>query len=159
MQKMNKSLWTGLHGCVVCLLAVMLSSCSSTVGLGGGKSSFVSTTVKNSSRASVNAAVKSVFREEGFSLLDEGPNDFHFRKWGGKSTEIIYGSWFTDGVAIEPEVLVFDKGNGEFAVHCDVYMREHNGSDLLDANWKLLGSGKLAYSGMMNRIKKRAEGG
>ena len=97
-------------------------------------------------------------REEGVSLLSESPNEFHFRKWGGKSTEIIYGSWFTEGVAIEPEVLVFDKGNGEFAVHCDVYMREHSGSELLDANWKLLGSGKLAYSRMMTRIKKRAEG-
>lgn len=145
-------------GCLAGLLAVLASGCSSVVGVGGGDSAFVSTTVNGSTRARVNAAVKSVFREEGFTLINESPNEFDFRKWGGRTTELIYGSWFTDGVAIEPEVLVFDKGEGTFAVHCDVYMREHNGSELLDANWRLLASGKMAYNGLMRKIKKRAEG-
>lgn len=140
------------------MMALVLGSCGSTVGVGGGSGSFVSTPVANSTRAKVNAAVKSVFREEGFTLIREGSNDFYFRKWGGTSTEVIYGSWFTDGVAIEPEVVVFDKGAGNFTVHCDVYMREHNGSELLDANWRLMGSGKMAYNGIMKKIRRRAEG-
>lgn len=147
-----------VRGGLAGVAALLLGACGSTVGVGGGAGSFVSTSVENSSRSKVNAAVKSVFREEGFTLLREGSNDFYFRKWGGKSTEVIYGSWFTEGVAIEPEVVVFDKGAGNFTVHCDVYMREHNGSELLDANWRLLGSGKVAYNGIMKKIKRRAEG-
>ena len=139
-------------------LVLVASGCGSTVGVGGGSSSFVSTTIKNSSRASVDAAVKSVFREEGFTLINQTPDKFHFRKWGGRSTEVIYGSWFTEGVAIEPEVLVFDKGGGTFTVHCDVFMREHQGREILDANYQLRASGKAAYSGMMRKIRKRAEG-
>jgi len=158
MEKMKRTHWVVLQGCLVGILAVLLSSCGSSVGVGGGSKSFVSTTVANSSRGAVNAAVKAVFREEGFSLIGEDAGEFHFRKWGGRSAELIYGSWFTEGVAIEPEVMVFDKGQGTFSVHCDVYMREHNGSDLLDANWRLLGSGKMAYNGLMKKIKKRAEG-
>jgi hypothetical protein len=142
---------------LLALTSILLCSCGSTVGVGGGKSSFVSTSIENSSRSAVDAAVASVFREEGFSLLTRDANQFNFRKWGGRSTEIIYGSWFADGVAIEPEVIVFDKGAGAFTVHCDVYMREHTGSELLDANWRLLGSGKIAYSGMMRKIRARAE--
>lgn len=156
--KMMQSRVPFLLACLVLVLPVLLTGCAGTAGVGGGSGSFVSTSVQNSSSGAVRAAVKAVFREEGFSLINEGSNNFHFRKWGGKSTEIIYGSWFTDGVAIEPEVVVFDKGAGNFTVHCDVYMREHNGSELLDANWRLLGSGKMAYNGMMKKIKKHAEG-
>jgi len=77
---------------------------------------------------------------------------------GGESARLIYGSWFSEGVSAEPEVIVIDRGNGDFAIHCDVYMRENSGSDLLDANWKLRGSGKIAYQRLMNRIKAMAEG-
>lgn len=157
-RKTRRAVAAMMRACLLGSLVAVATSCSSTVGVGGGASSFVSTTVTNSTRASVNAAVKAVFREEGFSLINESANEFQFRKWGGRSAEIIYGSWFTDGVAIEPEVVVFDKGQGTFSVHCDVYMREHNGSELLDANWRLLGSGKMAYNGLMKKIKKRAEG-
>jgi hypothetical protein len=147
-----------LKACSAGLAILLLASCASTVGVGDSAGSFVSTSVENSSHRKVHAAVKSVFREEGFSLLSEEPNEFHFRKWGGRSTEIIYGSWYTEGVAIEPEVIIFDQGAGNYTVHCDVYMREHNGSELLDANWRLLSAGKSAYRGLMKKIKKRAEG-
>lgn len=91
-------------------------------------------------------------------LVSQGPYDIHFRKMGGESARLIYGSWFSEGVAAEPEVIVIDQGNGSFTVHCDVYMREHSGSELLDANWKLRGNGKIAYSRLMSQIKKTAEG-
>lgn len=136
----------------------MISSCASSVGLGRGKTSFVQTTVNNSTRSTVEAAVKSVFKQEGFSLISQGPYDLHFSKMGGESARLIYGSWFSEGVTAEPEVIIIDRGNGTFSVHCDVYMREHSGSELLDANWKLRGSGKLAYQRLMGRIKKTAEG-
>lgn len=138
-------------------LPLLASSCASVVGVGGGKNSFVSTTVQNSTRGSVDEAVKSVFREEGFTLISQRSNEFHFRKWGGRSAEIIYGSWLTEGVAIEPEVVIDARGAGTFGVNCDVYMREHNGKELLDANWRLRSSGKRAYNGMMKKIRKRAE--
>lgn len=135
------------------------SSCRSTVGIGSTSSaSFASTQINNASRASVDAAITSVFREEGFNQVYTGANSFRFQKWGGTSTNVIYGSWFTDGVAIEPEIEVVNLGSNKYAVLCDVFMREHNGSDLLDANWRLLGSGKVAYNGLMKKIKKRAEG-
>lgn len=159
MGKRKESMGARWQGCVLAGVAVFLVSCGGTVGVGrGGKSSFVSTSIQNTSRPAVDAAVQSVFQDEGFTLLYRGTNDFHFRKWGGTSAQIIYGSWFSDGIAIEPEVVVFDKGAGSFTVHCDVYMREHTGSDLLDANWRLLGTGKLAYNGLMRDIKRRAEG-
>lgn len=91
-------------------------------------------------------------------MVNEGPYDMHFRKMGGESARLIYGSWFSEGVTAEPEIIVIDRGQGNFAVHCDVYMREHSKSELLNANWKLRGSGKIAYQKLMNRIKKRAEG-
>lgn len=138
-------------------LVLILAACASTVGVGGGSGSFVSTTISNSSAEAVDAAVKSVFREEGFSLLRQSSKSYYFQKWGGRSAEIIYGSWFTEGVAVEPEVIVFDKGAGNFTVHCDVYMREHNGSELLDSDWQLMGAGKVAYNGLMKKIKERAE--
>ena len=147
-----------LKACSAGLTALFLTACGSTVGVGDSAGSFVSTSVAQSSQGKVNTAVKSVFLEEGFTLLSEETNEFHFRKWGGRSTEIIYGSWFTDGVSIEPEVVIFDKGAGNFTIHCDVYMREYNGSELHDANWRLLGAGKSSYRGLMRKIKKRAEG-
>lgn len=139
------------------MLAVMLSSCASSVGLGHGSSSFVSVKINNSSREKVDAAVMSVFREEGFSLVSQGPYDTHFRKLGGGSAKLIYGSWFSEGVSAEPEVIIVDLGGGNYRVHCDVYMREHSGSEMLDANWKLLASGKVAYQKLMAKIKKRSE--
>ncbi|MFC4992012.1 hypothetical protein [Rubritalea tangerina] len=132
------------------------TSCSSTVGIGNSSNAFVSTEINNSSRSKVNSAIKSVFQEEGFALISQGANDYRFQKWGGTSTEVIYGSWFTDGVAIEPEVEIVTLGNNNYVVLCDVYMREHSGSSL-DANWRLMGSGKIAYNGLMKKIKKRAE--
>lgn len=147
-----------IQAACLCLLAVMLSSCASSVGLGGGRSSFASTTINNSTRSTVDAAIRAVFQEEGFTFVSQGPYDMHFRKMGGDSAKLIYGSWFSEGVSAEPEIIVVDRGSGNFAVHCDVYMREHSGSDLLDANWKLRGSGKVAYNRLMGRIKKMAEG-
>lgn len=147
----------GLLLVCLCALAVMISSCASTVGLGGSRSSFASTTINNSTRSTVDAAIKTVFQQEGFTLVSQGPYDMHFSKMGSESARLIYGSWFSDGVSAEPEIIVIDRGNGSFAVHCDVYMREHSGSELLDANWKLRGSGKIAYNRLMARIKKTAE--
>lgn len=141
----------------LCALGLILSSCASSVGLGGGRSSFASTTINNSTRSTVDAAVKSVFQAEGFQLVSEGPYDMHFRKMGSESARLIYGSWFSDGVTAEPEIIIVDRGNNSFTVHCDVYMREHSNSELLDANWKLRGSGKVAYNRLMSRIKKTAE--
>jgi hypothetical protein len=137
----------------------LATSCRSTVGIGSTSSgSFASTQINNSSRSSVDSAISSVFREEGFTQVYKSGNSFRFQKWGGTSTNVIYGSWFTDGVAIEPEIEVVTLGDNNYAVLCDVFMREHNGSDLMDANWRLLGSGKMAYNGLMKKIKKRAEG-
>jgi len=142
----------------LCLVAFFVNSCASSVGLGGGRSSFARCNISNSSRAAVDSAIRSVFKEEGFLLVSQGPYDFHFTKMGGDSAKLIYGSWFSEGVSAEPEIIVVDRGNGNFSVHCDVYMREHSGSELLDANWKVRGSGKLAYNRLMDRIKDRAEG-
>ena len=139
------------------MLAVLLSSCASTVGLGRGNSSFVSAEINNSSRKKVDAAVLSVFGEEGFSVVSQGDDDIHFRKMGGGSAKLIYGSWLSEGVSAEPEVTIVDHGGGNYGVHCDVYMREHSGSELLDANWKVMASGKRAYQKLMKRIKKRSE--
>ena len=147
-----------IKGACLCILAVMLSSCASTVGLGGGRSSFVSTNITGSTRSTVDSAIYAGFQQEGFHLVSHGPYDMHFKKMGGESARLVYGSWFSEGVSAEPEVIVVDRGNGNFAVHCDVYMRENSGSELLDANWKLRGAGKLAYQRLMNRIKKTAEG-
>ena len=146
-----------LQGFFLCMFAVIISSCASSVGLGRGESSFVSVEINNSSRAKVNAAVISVFREEGFSLVSQGPYGIHFRKLGGGSAKLIYGSWLSEGVSAEPEIIIADLGGGNYGVHCDVYMREHSGSELLDANWKVVASGKKAYQKLMNRIKKRSE--
>ena len=140
-------------------LAFFLNSCASSVGLGGGRGkSFAYCNISNSSREAVDAAIRSVFKEEGFQLVGQGPYDFHFMKMGGDAAKLVYGSWFSEGVSAEPEIIVVDRGNGNFTVHCDVYMREHSGSELLDANWKVRGSGKIAYNRLMNRIKHRAEG-
>jgi len=146
-----------LRGACLCMLSVMLSSCASSVGLGRGNSSFVSVEINNSSRAKVNAAVISVFREEGFSLVSQGPYGIHFRKLGGGSAKLIYGSWLSEGVSAEPEIIIADLGGGNYGVYCDVYMREHSGSELLDANWKVVASGKRAYQKLMKRIKERSE--
>ena len=146
---------------VVLASASILSttSCSSTVGLGGaGSSSFASTTITNTSRARVDSAILQSFREEGFRLISQSPNSFHFQKWGSTSATVIYGSWFTEGVAVEPQVQVVDIGGGNYTVLCDVYMREHNGNSLNDANYKLLASGKVAYNNLLRKIKKQAEG-
>jgi hypothetical protein len=154
---MIKTLFTA----VVLATAGILSttSCSSTVGLGGaGSSSFASTTITNTSRARVDAAILQSFREEGFRLIAQRGNSFHFQKWGGTSAQVIYGSWFSDGVAVEPQIQVVDIGGGNYTLLCDVYMREHNGNELLDANYKLLASGKVAYNNLLRKIKKQAEG-
>lgn len=134
------------------------TSCGSTVGVGSGSGALASTKIQNTNRAKVDSAIQSVFREEGFTLLHRRSDSFHFQKWGGTSTQVIYGSWFTEGVAIEPEVEVVQLSPTSYSVLCNVNMREHNGSELLDANWKLLGSGKIAYNGLMKKVKKRAEG-
>ncbi|MFC5050840.1 hypothetical protein ACFPK9_09455 [Rubritalea spongiae] len=147
--------------CTVLATASILSttSCSSTVGLGGaGSSSFASTTIQNTTRARVDSAILQSFRQEGFSLINQTANGFNFQKWGGTSAQVVYGSWFSDGVAVEPQVQVVDIGGGNYTVLCDVYMREHNGNELLDANYKLLASGKLAYHNLLKKIKKQAEG-
>ena len=161
MPKINRSRLSKfflIQGASLCLLAVVLNSCASTVGLGGGRSSFVSTHISGSTRSTVDASIRAVFQQEGFNLVNQGPYDMHFRKMGSDSARLIYGSWFSQGVSAEPEVIVVDRGDGNFSVHCDVYMREHSGSDLLDANWKLRGSGKIAYQRLMGRIKAMAEG-
>lgn len=145
--------------CLTIISSVCITSCSSTVGLGGaGSSSFASTTITNTSRARVDSAISQSFRQEGFRLLRQTPNSFHFQKSGGTSAQVIYGSWFTEGVAIEPEIQVVNIGGGNFTLLCDVYMREHNGAALLDANYKLLASGKMAYNSLLRKIKKLAEG-
>ncbi|MFT5882288.1 MAG: hypothetical protein ACI9FG_000789 [Crocinitomicaceae bacterium] len=133
------------------------TSCRGTVGIGSTSNAFASTQINNSSRSIVESAIRSVFREDGFSLVSQSGNTFQFQKWGGRSTEVVYGTWFTDGVAVEPEVEMVVLGDGNYAVLCDVYMREH-GSSLNNANHRLLASGKLAYNGMMRKVKKRAEG-
>ncbi len=147
-----------IQGACLCFLAIVLNSCASTVGLGGGRSSFVGTDISGSTRSTVDASIRAVFQQEGFHLVSHGPYDMHFRKMGSDSARLIYGSWFSPGVSAEPEVIVVDRGDGNFSVHCDVYMRENSGSDLLDANWKLRGSGKMAYQRLMGRIKSMAEG-
>jgi len=145
----------------VCALGIasltLGTSCRGTVGIGSTSNAFASTQINNSSRSSVESAIRSVFREDGFSLVSQSGNTLQFQKWGGRSTEVVYGTWFTDGVAIEPEVEIVVLGDGNYAVLCDVYMREH-GSSLMKANYRLLASGKLAYNGMLKKVKKRAEG-
>lgn len=147
-----------LSACALGIASLTLgTSCRSTVGIGSSSNAFASTQINNSSRGSVESAIRSVFREDGFSLISQSGNTFYFQKWGGRSTEVVYGTWFTDGVAVEPEVEIVTLGNGNYAVLCDVYMREHD-SSLMKANHRLVASGKLAYNGMMKKVKKRAEG-
>ncbi len=138
-------------------LPLVVASCGSPATMGGKTTSLASTTIQTSSRSSVDEAVKYVFQEEGFSLLNQTPSEFRFRKWGGFATVAKYGSLQSEGVAIEPEVTVRPKGQGVYLVECEVYMREHSGHELLDTNRRLRISGKFAYGGLMKKIKKRAE--
>ena len=147
-----------LSACALSAATLTLgTSCRGTVGIGSSSNAFASTEIHHSSRSKVDSAIRSVFREDGFSLVSQTGNTYQFQKWGGRSTEIVYGTWFTDGVAVEPEVELVELGNGAYAVLCDVYMREH-GSSLMKANHRLVASGKIAYNGMMKKVKKRAEG-
>ncbi|WP_018970938.1 hypothetical protein [Rubritalea marina] len=133
-----------------------IPSCSSVVGIGNNSSSFASTEIHNASRSRVRNAVVQTFRAEGFSLIYEKGNSLRFQKWGGTSAELIYGSWYTEGVAVEPEVEIVELGGNSYAVLCDVFMREHSGSSF-DANYRILATGKMAYDKLMKKIKKIAE--
>ena len=136
---------------------VLMPSCSSVVGIGGSNSAFSSTEIHNSTKDRVRAATIQVFKAEGFALVYENKNSLRFQKWGGTSAEVIYGSWYTEGVAVEPEIEIVHLGNDDYAVLCDVFMREHSGSSF-DANYKILATGKFAYDKLMKKIKTAAEG-
>lgn len=133
------------------------TSCSSVVGIGSTNNAFSSTEIHNTDRQRVRDAVVRVFQAEGFALVSENKNSLRFQKWGGTSAEIIYGSWYTEGVAVEPEIEIVHLGNRDYAVLCDVFMREHSGSSF-DANYKILATGKFAYDKLMKKIKNIAEG-
>lgn len=136
---------------------ISLNSCASTVGVGPTSGSLVGTQIENSTQQRVNGAVKSVFLEDGFTLVSQSSTSFHFRKWGGLSTAIMYGSLQSEGVAAEPEILVTNLGNGRFMVNCDVYMRENKHDSLISTDYKLKASGMVAYNGLMKKVKTRAE--
>ena len=140
------------------LITAGLSGCASTAGVGPSSSSWISVSIENTTRSAVDQAVMDVFRRDGFTLVSRSPYGFSFRKWGGRSTEIMYGSWFTKGVAAEPQITVTNPSAGTYRVHCDVFMREPHRGTLSGSEHQLRAVGRSAYLGLLEQVKQQARG-
>ena len=140
------------------VLSLLLTGCGTTAGVGPTSSNFASTTIKNTSRAAVDQAVIEVFTGDGFQLISKNSDGFTFRKWGGKSTQIVYGDWFSDGVAVTPTVTVAPAGSGTFKVGCNVTMMEEDVFGELEEKWNPVLIGKSAYNGLLRQVRDRAQG-
>ena len=135
--------------------ALLLSGCSSTVGV--GSDSFASVEVRNSSLPRVRSATIEVFQYHGFQLTTQTERSLSFRKWGDSKTELMYGSFNSAGVQIQAEIIITSIAAESFRVHCDVTMHENKGGGTVDRNWDLKLMGKHAYKGMLREIKAKAE--
>ena len=141
-------------GAALCLLLV---GCGTTAGVGPTSGSFASTTIKNTNRTAVDQAVTNVFTGDGFQLISKTSDGFTFRKQGGKSTQIVYGDWFTDGVAVSPKVSVTPAGPATYKVGCNVTMMEENVFGELEEKWNPVLIGKSAYNGLLRQVRDRAQ--
>ncbi len=140
------------------VLSLLLTGCGTTAGVGPTSGSFASTTIKNTNRAAVDQAVIDVFTGDGFQLISKNSDGFTFRKWGGKSTQIVYGDWFTDGVAVSPKVSVTPIGPDTYKVGCNVTMMEEDVFGELEEKWNPVLIGKSAYNGLLRQVRDRAQG-
>ena len=138
--------------------SLLLTSCGTTAGVGPTSGNFAATTIKNTNRAAVDRAVVDVFTGDGFRLVSRTSDSFTFQKWGGKSTQIVYGDWFSDGVVVSPEVNVASIGSGAYRVGCNVTMMEEDVFGELEQKWKPVLIGKSAYKGLLRQVRDRAQG-
>ena len=143
---------------IAALSSLLLAGCGTTAGVGPTTSNFAATTIKNTNRAAVDQAVLAVFVGDGFQLVSQSSNTFTFRKWGGKSTQVVYGDWFTDGVAVSPTVNVTPVGQGAYRVGCNVTMMERDVFGELEEKWNPVLIGKSAYKGLLRQVRDRAQG-
>ncbi len=139
-------------------LAIVLSSCGASVGLGGTgatSDSLASVSVNSTDLAKAKRVTRQVFSEEGFRETGTSSNTILFTKVGGRSARLAWGGWY-DEVMINPEVLVMPGASG-IRIDCDLYITNYSeafGESSARKPWR---AGRSAYRSVLKRIKKQIE--
>jgi len=134
-----------------------LVSCGSAVGLGNTENHLAAVKLQTGSKAEIKKTTVQVFSREGFQYQYADGDTLKFRKSGGDMANLMFGRFNTPGVYAEPEIEVVDYGGGVHWLFCNVYMREHSDSELLDANWKVRQAGSHGYKMLLLKVKKHVE--
>lgn len=109
--------------------------------------------------ATISNAVIDVFEENGFQLLDAAPRKITFYKPGNTSTQIVWGNLANSNpIWVQPEVTFAPRSRGNaWDVRCDVSIRQSNSTFGVDEKKPFL-TGRIPYTDMLNKAKKRVEG-
>ncbi|MBC8126865.1 MAG: hypothetical protein H8M99_06945 [Gloeobacteraceae cyanobacterium ES-bin-144] len=140
------------------VLALLLSACGSSVGVGdNGVDNLASTRVKASSQELLSSAVMGVFQGEGFAVLSRTSQSITFTKQGGRSADVM---WKTLGnsnpVMIRPTVSWRPSGAGEYWLGCQVEVAQES-TVFGETVRQPMMVGKSAYNDLLRQVKRRVE--
>lgn len=141
-------------------VALLVAGCGQSMGVSGGRSSnLASTRIRTTSSSSVRAAVLSVFKEEGFTVLSESKQSITFSIAGGRRADIMWSTINNPNlVMIQPTVTWRNIGPGEILVECSVEVTQRM-TAFGETSRKPMLAGKTAYNKMLRRVRQRVETG
>lgn len=141
-------------------VALLIAGCRSSMGVSGDRSNdLASTRIQTSSTSTVRAAVLSVFKEEGFTVVSESKQSITFTIQGGRRADLMWSTINNPNpVMIQPTVRWRSIGSGEMLVECRVEVTQKNTAFGKTTRQPVL-TGKNAYNNLLRRVRQRVEQG
>ena len=147
---------TQLHIFAAALLvlgAATLTGCQSNRQ--AGSYSHAAETIKGRSDAEIRQVTKSVFGEDGYALVAEGPAFMAFQKPGTRRDAIKWGGWYGDGVAIRARVMMTALADNSCVLQLDMFAVRDASDPVFESENRMLMVNKRPYRKLMDKIAKQ----
>ncbi|MGD0258786.1 MAG: hypothetical protein ABSD29_03075 [Verrucomicrobiota bacterium] len=149
--KTHKLLFSGL----LALGAISFVGCQSAHQ--PGSSSHASLTVKGRSDAEIRQATKTVFAEDGYTLVLEGEKFMGFQRPGSRRDALKWGGWSGEGVVIRAKVKMSKLADDSRLLQLDMFAVRDAGDGIVESESRMILLNKKPYRQLMKEIGKRLQ--
>lgn len=144
---------------IVVTLAICVGCQSSKPAPGTPKDdALASVFITNSTRAAINDATLTVFRENGFALMSTSYTEQVYDRKGSRWENLAYGGWF-EGVWTRAKVGLNAFDVGVHRLSCTAYRVEGHGDRTMEDETPLPRRHREYYQGLLRQVKTRVDAG
>ena len=151
---MNGRMHTFLTG-LLALCAISFVGCQSAKQ--PGSYSHGAVTIKGHSDAEIRKVTRTVFAEDGYSLVSEEATFMEFQRPGSRRDALKWGGWSGEGVLIRAKVRMTGLGDEGRLLQLDMFAVRDAGDGLFESESRMIMVDKQPYRRLMEEVGKRLQ--